>query len=155
MRDRSANRPLASAGFTLLEMLIVLTIIGLVAAFVGPRLMSQLDRSKVTAARVQIRSLSSTLETLRMDLGRYPDAREGLTLLVRAPGGNNPASGWRGPYLDTDLPLDPWGNAYRYQAPTGADKRPLIATLGADGAPGGTGQAADLMFGDGDVLAAR
>jgi general secretion pathway protein G len=141
----------AEAGFTLLEMLVVLVIIGLVAAFVGPRLMTQLDRSKATAARVQIRSLSSSLETMRLDLGRYPDAREGLALLVSPSGGND---GWQGPYLDTGIPQDPWGRPYIYEPAPGLE-RPRIVSLGADGAPGGDGQAADIAFGGSDALAAR
>lgn len=136
------------AGFTLLEILIVLTIIALVAAFVGPRLMAQLDRSKVTAAKVQIRSLTSSLETMRLDLGRYPTEAEGLVMLVEAPSPTNEdAALWQGPYLETDVPNDPWGRAYVYRAPATLEARPLVISLGADGAEGGTGNAADLFFG--------
>ncbi len=135
-------------GYTLLEVLIVLTIIALVAALVGPRLMAQLDRSKVTAARVQIRSLASALETMRIDIGRYPNAQEGLGLLVRAPGGPRDVGGWQGPYLDSDVPQDPWGGDYAYEAPRGDEARPHIASLGSDGQAGGDGLAADVEYGD-------
>lgn len=136
------------AGFTLLEILIVLTIIALVAAFVGPRLMAQLDRSKVTAAKVQIRSLTSSLETMRLDLGRYPSETEGLAMLVEAPPSTTEdAALWQGPYLETDLPADPWGRPYIYRAPATLEGRPLIISLGSDGAEGGNGNAADLFFG--------
>lgn len=135
-------------GFTLLEILIVLTIIALVAAFVGPRLMAQLDRSKVTAAKVQIRSLTSSLETMRLDLGRYPTEAEGLALLVEAPSSTSEDAGlWQGPYLETDVPEDPWNRPYLYRAPATREGRPFVISLGSDGAEGGTGNAADLFFG--------
>ena len=135
-------------GYSLLEVLIVLTIIALVAALVGPRLMSQLDRSKVTAARVQIRALSSSLETMRVDIGRYPTNQEGLDLLVHPSAPRGEGDGWQGPYLDSDVPVDPWGGAYVYQAPRDEGARPRIVSLGADGREGGTGLAADVAFGD-------
>ncbi|WP_207796647.1 type II secretion system major pseudopilin GspG [Sphingomonas oleivorans] len=138
-----------ASGFTLVEMLIVVAIIGLVAAFVGPRLMAQLDRSKASAARVQIRSLAASLETMRLDLGRYPSDQEGLKLLVEAPSGTVQEEIWEGPYLDSGLPRDPWGRPYVYQAPASPDGRPRIGSLGADGSAGGVGIAADIYFGDG------
>jgi general secretion pathway protein G len=144
--SRLADR---DSGFTLIEMLIVLAIIGLVAAFVGPRLMGQLDRSKATAAKVQIRSLSASLETLRLDLGRYPDATEGLALLIEPPANGVLGEVWEGPYVDTAIPTDPWGHAYLYNPPRDRRGRPRVGTLGADGVVGGTGQDADLYFGEG------
>lgn len=143
-RDPSRRR---EAGYSLLEVLIVLTIIALIAALVGPRLMAQLDRSKVTAARVQMRTLSASLETMRIDLGRYPTAQEGLGLLVQPPAAAD-AAHWQGPYLDAAIPSDPWGGAYLYEAPRADFQRPIIKTLGADGAEGGTGLAADISSGD-------
>lgn len=144
-RDPSRRR---QAGYSLLEVLIVLTIIALIAALVGPRLMAQLDRSKVTAARVQMRTLSASLETMRIDLGRYPSAQEGLALLVQPPAAGDVAR-WQGPYLDAQIPSDPWGGAYLYEAPQADFQRPIIKTYGADGAEGGSGLAADLSSGDG------
>ncbi len=135
-------------GYSLLEVLIVLTIIALVATLVGPRLMAQLDRSKVTAARVQIRALASSLETLHIDLGRYPDATEGLALLVTRPSGQREEDGvWQGPYLDSALPKDPWGHDYVYAPPSGEATRPEIMSLGSDGREGGEGLAADIRYG--------
>ncbi len=145
--DISSRARRSESGFTLLEMLVVLTIIGLVSAFVGPRLIAQLDRSRETAALIQMRSLVSSLESLRIDLGRYPRNTEGLALLVRRPDDNAMASGWRGPYLDTDVPVDPWGQPYVYQAPADAAGRPLIGSLGSDGVVGGTGPDSDISFG--------
>ena len=142
MRRRRRER-----GYTLLEVLIVLTIIALIAALVGPRLMAQLDRSKVTAARVQIRALASTLETMRLDIGRYPTTDEGLALLVSPPRGRD-VGAWRGPYLDGEVPADPWGGAYQYRAPGADFARPRIASLGADAQEGGSGLAADIVYGD-------
>lgn len=135
-------------GYSLLEVLIVLTIIALIAALVGPRLMAQLDRSKVTAARVQIRTLASALETMRIDIGRYPTTQEGLQLLVQPPPAGRDGSSWHGPYIDSDVPADPWGGAYAYEAPRDDFARPRIASLGSDGEIGGSGLAADIAYGD-------
>lgn len=133
-----------SQGFTLLEMLVVLVIIGLLAALVGPRLFSKVDQSKVTAATTQAKMLRGAVESLRLDIGRYPSAEEGLALLSKPPADATQASRWRGPYLDGALPEDPWGHAYQYGLP-GADGQPFaLYSLGADGKRGGTGDAADL-----------
>ncbi len=133
-------------GYSLLEVLIVLTIIALIAALVGPRLMAQLDRSKVTAARVQVRAIASAIETMRLDLGRYPTNEEGIALLNEAPRGGD-AELWRGPYLDAETPVDPWGGAYVYEAPEADFERPRVASLGSDGETGGEGLAADIAYG--------
>jgi len=145
-RSASASGDARQAGFTLLEVLIVLAIIALVAAFVAPRLMAQLDRSKATAARVQIRSLMSSLDTMRMDLGRYPTDKEGLIALVD---GSALADRdlWQGPYIENELPADPWRHPYQYHAPKSPDGRPVIESLGADGVRGGDGINADIAIG--------
>jgi general secretion pathway protein G len=133
-----------STGFTLLEMLVVLVIIGLLAGLVGPRLFSKVDQSKVQTAQVQVKMLRGAVESLRLDIGRYPTAEEGLSLLVRPPADAALAKRWRGPYLDDALPLDPWGNAYQY-ALSGAEGQPFaLYSLGADGKRGGTGDDADI-----------
>ncbi len=138
----------ARRGFTLLEVLIVLAIIALVAAVVGPRLMTQFDRSKVTAAGVQARAIASALETMRLDLGRYPSADEGLELLVQAPQSGSDATGlWQGPYLNGKLPLDPWNRPYVYEPTPDESQPPRIVSLGADGKVGGTGLAGDVAIG--------
>lgn len=129
-------------GYSLLEVLIVLSIIALIVAIVGPRLLGQFDRSKVTAAKVQVKSLQTALDTLRLDIGRYPQDGEGLDLLVRAD--PKKVVGWYGPYLSSGLPQDPWGNAYGYKASVNPDGRPDVFSNGSDGKPGGTGLAADI-----------
>ena len=102
---RPASRPRSrAAGFTLLEMIVVLVIIGLIMGLVGPRLFGQADKAKVQAAGTQIKMLGGALQTLRLDVGRFPTAAEGLGLLVRAPAGES-VRGWAGPYLDEDVPL--------------------------------------------------
>ncbi len=129
-------------GYSLLEILIVLAIMALIATVVGPRLFAQFDRSKVTTARVQVRSLETALETMRLDIGRYPTQDEGLALLVQA----DPAkvAGWYGPYLAAGAPKDPWGHAYVYEASPDAQHAPKVCSYGADGKPGGAGNAADI-----------
>lgn len=102
-------------GFTLLELLVVLVIIGLLAGIVGPRLFANVDKSKVTTAKAQINVLSKAVEQLRLDIGRYPTAQEGLTLLTSPPADGTP--GWNGPYLTKAVPLDPWGMTYHYVFP--------------------------------------
>jgi general secretion pathway protein G len=150
MRGRSERRSkrVFERGYTLLEVLIVLSIIALVAALVGPRLIAQLDRSKATAARVQMRSLVSALETMRLDIGRYPTAEEGLAALTEAPRDQDGMLRWQGPYLETDVPPDPWGRPYLYTPPPTREARPRIVTLGADGQEGGDGITADLASGE-------
>ncbi|MDN4036591.1 type II secretion system major pseudopilin GspG [Massilia sp. YIM B02443] len=129
------------AGFTLLELLVVIVIIGLLAAYVGPKYFSQLGKSEVTVARAQIEAFDKSLDTYRLDVGRYPNAEEGLNALMAAP----PSAGakWNGPYLKKGVPLDPWGNAYQYRSP-GSRGEYEIVSLGKDGQPGGTGDNADI-----------
>lgn len=150
-RFRRSSRPrLERAGYSLLEILVVLAIIAMIAAVVGPRLFAQLDRSKAQTARLQIRSLEAGLETMRLDIGRLPTQQEGLNLLVQGDPGQT--AGWAGPYLDKDLPPDPWARPYVYVAPsaeaTGApgapDARARVISYGADGQEGGEGINADV-----------
>lgn len=141
---RTASRIRPAAGFTLLEMLVVLVIIGLVAGLVGPRLFSKVDSSKIQTAGVQIKLLRGAVESMRMDIGAYPTAEQGLDLLVTAPSDPRLRERWKGPYLDETVPMDPWGNPYQYRVP-GEDGRPFsIVSLGADGKPGGEGNDADI-----------
>ena len=142
-RNRVQHRGLAlKRGYTLLEMLIVLSIIALIAALVGPRLFAQFDRSKVTAAHVQAKSLRSALDTMELDIGRYPTDTEGLDLLVHAP--DAAVANWHGPYLSGALPKDPWGRSYIYQAPKDTSQEPHIVSYGADGKEGGSGNDSDI-----------
>lgn len=130
-----------SAGFTLLELLVVIVIIGLLAAYVGPKYFSQLGKSEVTVARAQIEAFEKSLDTYRLDVGRYPTTEEGLSALLTAP--PTAAGKWNGPYLKKGVPADPWGHPYQYRAP-GAKGEYEIVSLGKDGQPGGTGEAADI-----------
>jgi general secretion pathway protein G len=131
----------AHAGFTLLELLVVIVIIGLLAAYVGPKYFQKLGKSEVTIAKAQIEGLEKTLGIYRLDVGRYPTTEEGLAALMAAP----PTAGakWNGPYLDKALPLDPWGNPYQYKSPGSKGDYEIIST-GKDGQPGGTGDNADI-----------
>jgi general secretion pathway protein G len=131
-------------GFTLLEMLVVLVIIGLLAGLVGPRLFSKVDQSKVTTAQTQVKLLRGAVESMRLDIGRYPTAEEGLQLLVKAPSDPVLASRWRGPYLDGSVPSDPWGSPYQYSVPGASSQGFALYSLGSDGKRGGQGDAAEL-----------
>ncbi len=122
-------------------MLVVITIIGLIMALVGPRVLNYLGESKVKAARIQIESLSSALDLYYLDNGRYPSSSEGLPALVQRPAN---AGAWNGPYLKTaSVPNDPWGKPYVYRSP--ADHAPYeISSYGPSGEPGGAGSAAEI-----------
>lgn len=129
------------AGFTLLELLVVIVIIGLLAAYVGPKYFSQLGKSEITVAKAQIEAFEKSLDTYRLDVGRYPSTEEGMNALMTAPPAA--AAKWNGPYLKKGIPLDPWGNPYLYRAP-GARSEYEIVSNGKDGQPGGTGDNADI-----------
>jgi general secretion pathway protein G len=130
-------------GFTLVEMLVVIAIIGLIMGLIGPRVLNYLSESKVKAAKIQMQSFSSSLDLFNLDAGRYPSTSEGLAALVRRPPG---VSAWNGPYLKGgNVPNDPWNNPYTYRAP--AEHGPFdIVSLGSDGQEGGSGTAADISL---------
>lgn len=135
---------LPSRGFTLIEMLVVMVLIGLLAGLVGPKLFGKIDSSKVHTAAAQVKMLRGATETFHLDVGRFPTQTEGLNALNQAPGEDRARARWRGPYLDQDLPLDPWGNPYVYSLP-GANGQPFaLYSLGADGKRGGEGTDADI-----------
>ncbi len=128
-------------GFTLLELLVVMVIIGLLAGFVAPRYFAQIGKSQTKAARAQITSLEQALDQYRLDVGRYPNTEEGLAALNAAPAS---VDGWAGPYLKKQLPPDPWGRPYVYVQP-GKNAELDLSSLGRDGRPGGTGEDADIV----------
>lgn len=128
-------------GFTLLELLVVIVIIGLLAAYVGPKYFSQLGKSEVTIAKAQIEAFEKSLDTFRLDVGRYPTTEEGLGALLVAPAAAT--AKWNGPYLKKGVPPDPWGHVYQYKAP-GTKSEFEIISLGRDGQPGGSGEDADI-----------
>ncbi|OLP54953.1 type II secretion system protein GspG [Rhizobium rhizosphaerae] len=140
--DRRPARRDRKGGFTLVELLVVLVILGLVMGLVGPRVLSYLSSSRTRAAALQISAFKSSLDLFYLDMGRYPTRAEGLAALVTRPGG---AQGWNGPYLQQpSVPLDPWGHAYQYSVP--GTKGPYrILSYGADGVAGGTGADADIV----------
>lgn len=128
-------------GFTLIEILVVLAIVAMLAGLVGPRLWNQLGGAKTSTAAVQIKDLEQGVELFRLDVGRFPNNQEGLEALVTRPA---TANGWKGPYLRKGLPADPWGNPYRYEYPSKRGGDFDIYSFGADNAPGGDGENADV-----------
>jgi len=131
-----------SQGFTLLELLVVIVIIGLLAGYVAPRYFSQVGKSEVQVARAQIDSLEKALDQYRLDMRRYPNAEEGLDALVAKPVA---ASTWNGPYLKKAVPADPWGRPFVYRVPGEKAEFDLVS-LGRDGKPGGAGEDADIVL---------
>ncbi len=129
----------SKAGFTLMELLVVLVIIGLLAAFVGPILYQRISPAKETAARSQIKAFSTALDNYLIDNGRYPTTEQGLISLRSNPGSPE----WKGPYLSKEIPLDPWGKPYVYKAP-GRSGGYEIVSYGSDGLEGGSDDAADI-----------
>lgn len=128
------------AGFTLLELLVVVVIIGLLASYVGPKYFSQISKSEVAVAKAQITAFEKALDTYRVDVGRFPTTEDGLNALLENQS-SNPK--WNGPYLKRSIPLDPWGHPYRYLSPA-RDKDYEIVSFGKDGQVGGTGDDADI-----------
>jgi general secretion pathway protein G len=141
MRARGARLASDRAGFTLVEMLVVLTIIALILGLVGPRVLNYLGESRSKTAKLQIESFGSALDLFYLDTGRYPTTSEGLTALVQRPTGTEV---WNGPYVKGGkVPTDPWGNAYQYRS--SVENAPYeIVSYGSDGHEGGTGTAADI-----------
>ncbi len=127
-------------GFTLMELLLVLVIIGLLAALVGPTLYQRIKPAKQSATRAQIENFATALDTFLLDIGRYPTTQEGLKVLRIKPEG---VGKWNGPYLKKDVPKDPWSNDYIYRVP-GHNGGYDIISYGADGREGGEGENADI-----------
>jgi general secretion pathway protein G len=140
-RKRERRHAAGQEGFTLVEMLVVITIIGLIMGLIGPRVLNYLSESKVKAARIQLQSFSGALDLFYLDAGRYPSTSEGLAALVQRTAG---VTAWNGPYLKGgSLPNDPWNHPYLYRAP-GEHAPYEIMSYGSDGQEGGTGTAADI-----------
>jgi general secretion pathway protein G len=144
-KTREPRQRCGEEGFTLVEMLVVISIIGLIMGLVGPRVLNYLSESKVKAARIQLQSFGSALDLFYLDAGRFPSSSEGLAALVqRMPG----VSAWNGPYVKGgNLPNDPWNHPYLYRSP--GEHAPYdIISYGSDGQEGGTGTAADISTGN-------
>lgn len=135
-----ATRTRSIKGFTLLELLVVMVILGLLAGYVAPKYFGQVGKSEVKVARAQIDAFDKALDQYRLDTGHYPSNAQGMSALMTKPA--NEAK-WDGPYLKKALPPDPWGNAYQYRQP-GEHGEYDLYSYGKDGQPGGSGEAADI-----------
>ncbi len=142
IKNRERNVLKNRAGFTLIELMVVMIILGLLAALVVPRMFGKLGKAKTNAAYAQIELFGTALDSLRLDVGRYPNSSEGLDALVVAGSGTDD---WNGPYLKkNEIPLDPWGNPYGYESP-GKNGDYDLYSLGADGSQGGEGENRDVV----------
>jgi len=133
-------------GFTMIELLVVLVILGMLAGLVGPRLFGKLDSSKVGVVETQIKMLKGALQTYRLDVGDFPETQDGLEALVRKPRSGRAAKRWKGPYLDDEVPMDPWDAPFQYEKKPSGLQEFTLYSLGADGEPGGEGLDADLGY---------
>jgi general secretion pathway protein G len=132
-------------GFTLLELMVVIIVLGLLAGLVGPQIFGRVSEARATTAGTQLELLGVALDSYRLDNGFYPTTEQGLGALREKPTRAPVPANWRGPYLRKDVPLDPWGRAYVYRSPPASGGAGFeLGTLGADGAPGGEGEDADL-----------
>ena len=132
-------------GFTMIEILVVIIVLGMLAALVGPRILGRVSEAKGAAARTQIELLGLALDSYRLDNGSYPTSEQGLTALNEKPAREPLPQNWRGPYLRKAIPADPWGRAYVYRSPGEANPSGYdLLTLGRDGQPGGNEEDADV-----------
>ena len=132
-------------GFTLIEVMVVIVILGIMAALVVPNLVGRQDQAQVTAARSDIAAIGNALDLYRLDNNAYPSTEQGLEALVEKPSGFPEPRNWRSPYLRKKLPEDPWGNPYQYLS---TDQGFELFSYGADGQEGGEGSSADIRFED-------
>jgi general secretion pathway protein G len=137
---KRSKRQERASGFTLLELLVVMVIIGLLASYVAPKYFAQVGKSETKTAKAQIDALGKALDQYRLDVGHYPTSEQGLAALFARP--TNEAK-WDGPYLQKNVPTDPWGRAYLYRQP-GEHGEYDLASYGKDGQPGGSGEDADI-----------
>lgn len=137
------KRKKGMSGFSMIELMVVMVILGLIAGLVGPRFFGRADVAKVQTAETQIEMMRSAVNLFYLDVGRLPTTDEGLGALVRNP---SSAKFWQGPYLDSEVPLDPWQNPYQYRAVKSGVSDFSIFSLGADGTRGGEGLNADVGY---------
>jgi general secretion pathway protein G len=134
------------SGFTLLELVVVVIVLGLLVGLVAPQIFGRVGEAQTTAAKTQMELLGTALDNYRLDHGAYPTTGQGLLALRQRPTGDGAAAKWRGPYLRKDVPVDPWDRAYVYRSP--GTRNPAgydLESLGRDGKPGGSGDDADLI----------
>ncbi len=141
-KSSKQNRKRRQAGVTLIEMLVVVTIIGLFVALVAPCMFKRADQARITAARSQMQNFMTALGTYKLDTGVFPTTEQGLAALRVKP---NDMNQWNGPYMPMDIPKDPWSHDYVYKFPGEHGEEPEITCLGADGQPGGDGLNADIV----------
>jgi general secretion pathway protein G len=141
MEDACFKNQLRQSGFTLLELLVVMVILGLLAGYIAPKYFTQIGKSEIKVARTQIEALEKALDMYRLDVGHFPTTEQGLDALVTRPQ-NEPK--WSGPYLKKGVPLDPWGRRYLFKSP-GEHGDCDISSFGKDGQPGGEGETADII----------